>query len=146
MEAAQQKLSAENEQLKESLQRLHVENKILLFAQDTGYDSSLPKPVSINPVQDTAVSLPEVMVSRSDKTVSHPARTLNDSQRVLKVSDAWEHITCHYSFMRGFLDLTGVIQQLKHTIRQCGYSGVVLENEIIRIMDDEPERGTDYLI
>jgi hypothetical protein len=146
VEAAQQKLSAENEQLNESLHRLHVENKILLFAQDTGHDSSLPKPASTNPVHNTAVSLPEAMVSGSDKNVSYLARTLNDNQRVLTVGDAWEHIICHHSFMRGFVDLTDIIQQLKYAIRQCGYSGVILENAIIRIMDEEPERGTDYLI
>jgi hypothetical protein len=146
VKAAQQKLSAENEQLNKSLQSLHVENKILLLAHDTGHDSSSPKPASINPVHDTAVSLPEVMVSGSDETVSHLARTLNGNQRVLTVSDAWEHITCHHTFMRGLLDLTGIIQKLQDTMRQCDYSGVILEDAIIRIMDEEPVRGTDYLL
>jgi hypothetical protein len=146
VEVEQQNLSAANEQLNKSLQRLHVENKILLLAQDAGRDSSLPKSVSINPLHNTNVPHPEVVVARSDKTGSRLTRTINGSQRLITISDAWEHIICHSLFTGGFLDLTGIIQQLKHTIRQCGYSGIIQEDEIIRIMDEQPVTGNNYLL
>ncbi|KAH7245073.1 hypothetical protein BKA59DRAFT_454144 [Fusarium tricinctum] len=146
VEVEQQKLSAANEQLEESLQRLHVENRILLLAQNAGRDLSLLKSVSINPVHDTNVLLPEVVVVRSDKTDSCLTRTMNGSQRLITVSDAWEHIICHNLFTGGFLDLAGIIQELKHTVRHCGYSGVVQEDEIIRIMDELRVTGNNYLL
>ncbi|KEZ41834.1 hypothetical protein SAPIO_CDS6640 [Scedosporium apiospermum] len=151
LEESQQIAVAENERLKQDLQKISTENEILRATsglQNGHSNSSLsPEPTTTGPMHYNPTDFySNVLSNHANKTPSHRIVTSDDGERLLAVGAAWDLIISHDLYKRGLVDIGDVSERIKNQAKCDGQGPVFSERDIIKAIESSVASGSDELL
>ncbi|PKS10447.1 hypothetical protein jhhlp_002198 [Lomentospora prolificans] len=150
LEESQQMAVAENERLKQDLQKMSTENEILRATTGLqgGPNNSLsPEPTTTGPMRYNPTDFySNVLSGHSNKTPSHRIVTSDDGERLLAAGATWDLIISHELYKRGLVDIGDVSERLKNQARCDGQGPVFSERAIIEAIESSVASGSDELL
>lgn len=150
LEESQQMAVAENERLKQDLQKMSTENEILRATTGIpgGPNNSLsPEPTTTGPMHYNPTDFySNVLSGHDNKTPSHRIVTSDDGERLLAAGATWDLIISHDLYKRGLVDIGDVSERLKNQARCDGQGPVFSERAIIEAIESSVASGSDELL
>jgi AP-1-like factor len=142
-------VSADNERLKLSVQKLATENEILKATSHVNTSHSSPSPLpDAGPMRYNPKDFyTDVLHAHENKTPSH--RIVTDQQtgsKLLAAGATWDYIIAHPLFKKGLVDVSMVSERLK-TVAKCDGQGPVFEERaIVDAIEKSVASGSDELM
>ena len=148
LEAAQEKVSTENERLKKEMQKMSTENEILrATSSSNGHGSHSPEPTMTGPQKYKPTDFySNVLQGHPNKFPSHRIATSETGERLLGAGAAWDYIINHDLYKRGLVDVEDVSERLKNCARCDGQGPVFSESVLTQAMEMSVASGSDDLI
>lgn len=150
LESSQQMAVAENERLKQDLQKISTENEILRATsglQGGGNSSLSPEPTTTGPMQYNPTDFySNVLSNHANKTPSHRIVTSDDGERLLAAGATWDLIISHDLYKRGLVDIGDVSERLKNQAKCDGQGPVFSERAINEAIESSVASGSDELL
>lgn len=141
---------AENERLKQDLQKISTENEILRATsglQGGGNSSLSPEPTTTGPMQYNPTDFySNVLSNHANKTPSHRIVTSDDGERLLAAGATWDLIISHDLYKRGLVDIGDVSERLKNQAKCDGQGPVFSERAINEAIESSVASGSDELL